>query len=110
MGSTGGCGICVLRRAGCVLSWEGMGRCQLLVFSVPAIQTKLEQRHMERLQAKVTVVMAFAADSAPAVLVSLVLAVTAGRNLCPAPGCWDPVTGSLQNLPVLLAVPSWGQH
>lgn len=73
-------------------------------------QTKLEQRHMERLQAKVTVVMAFAADSAPAFLMSLYLAVTAGRNLCPAPGCWDPVTGSLQNLPVLLAVPNWGQH
>lgn len=70
-------------------------------------QTKLEQRHMERLQAKVT---AFAADSAPAFLMSLFLAVTAGRNLCPAPGCWDPVMGSLQNLPVLLAVPNWGQH
>lgn len=73
-------------------------------------QTKLEQRHTERLEAKVTV-MAFAADAPAGFLMSLFLAVTAGRNLL-RPDSW--VAGSavlLQRWPpqkgaaVLLAVP-----
>lgn len=52
-------------------------------------QTKLEQRHPERLQAKVTVVMASAADSPPGFRTSLFLAVAAGRNMLD-PDTWSP--------------------
>jgi len=75
-------------------------------------QTKLEQRHTERLQAKVTVVMAFAADSPPGFPTSLFLALTADRNLL------RPDLGSLAApcscegglcVPGCGPAPNWGQ-